>query len=197
MTRAVVMDRLMRWCHLPGESLVALVLGLGCNVPGILATRHIPNHNDKVVTALMMPFMSCGARLTIFAVFSSVFFPQHAAGVLFILYLLGISIAVLTGILARSTGLQATNAETYLLELPAYQWPSLAIGLRQAYQRVAICHECVYTIIPVCCILAPAIIDIGVTSADTRRSVSLLRLARVLGCFAPMATADHWHSLSL
>ena len=199
MTRAaVVMDRLMRWCHLPGESLVALVLGLGCNVPGILATRHIPNHNDKVVTALMMPFMSCGARLTIFAVFSSVFFPQHAAGVLFILYLLGISIAVLTGILARSTGLvQATNAETYLLELPAYQWPSLAIGLRQAYQRSQRFVMNAFTIIlPVCCILALCNhIDIQGNFLQIPGDQSIIAsIGKSLGVlFAPIGlTADHW-----
>ncbi|MAV28672.1 MAG: ferrous iron transport protein B [Legionellales bacterium] len=157
MTRAaVVMDRLMRKCHLPGESLVALVLGLGCNVPGILATRHIPNHNDKVVTALMMPFMSCGARLTIFAVFSSVFFPQQAAGVLFMLYVLGISVAIMTGILARYSGLiQTQAAETYLLDLPSYQWPSMRVGLRQAYVRSRRFVTSAFTIIlPVCVGLA-------------------------------------------
>ena len=135
MTRAaVVMDRLMRYCNLPGESLVALVLGLGCNVPGILATRHIPNHGDKVVTALMMPFMSCGARLTIFAVFSSVFFPHQAASVLMFLYVLG-TVAVFTGIIARYIGgFEKSEAETYLLELPAYQWPA-PVAIQQAYNR--------------------------------------------------------------
>lgn len=157
MTRAaVVMDRIMRALNLPGESMVALVLGLGCNVPGILATRHIPRKSDKIVTALMMPFMSCGARLTIFAVFASVFFPQRAASVLFFLYVLGISIAFVTGLLARYAGLvKERGSDGYLLEIPAYQWPSLSMGLQQAWRRSQrFVWRALGVIMPVCLVLA-------------------------------------------
>ena len=157
MTRAaIVMDRIMRQLDLPGESMVALVLGLGCNVPGILATRHIPKKSDKIVTALMMPFMSCGARLTIFAVFASVFFPRQAASVLFSLYVLGISIAFLTGLIARYCGLtQRHSHENYLLEIPGYQWPSWSMGIKQAYQRTQrFVWRALGVIMPVCIALA-------------------------------------------
>ena len=157
MTRAaVVMDRVMRQLDLPGESMVALVLGLGCNVPGILATRHIPKQTDKIVTALMMPFMSCGARLTIFAVFSSVFFPHQAASVLFFLYVLGIMVAFITGLLARYCGLTESQEQAhYLLEIPGYQWPSWSMGIQQAYQRSRrFVWRALGVIVPVCIVLA-------------------------------------------
>ena len=157
MTRAaIVMDRLMRYLDLPGESMVALVLGLGCNVPGILATRHIPSKGDKIITALMMPFMSCGARLSIFAVFSSVFFPEKAAQVLFFLYVLGVGVAFGTGLLIKYTGLVGEKkAQTYLLELPQYQWPSMTMALKQAVRRSQrFVWRALGVIMPVCVVLA-------------------------------------------
>lgn len=157
MTRAaIVMDRVMRYLDLPGESMVALILGLGCNVPGVLATRHIPEKSDKVVTALMMPFMSCGARLSIFAVFASVFFPDRAARVLFFLYTLGMGVALLTGWLAKMFDIAGKRrSETYLLEIPQYQIPSLRMAWRQAALRSRrFVWRALGVILPVCMVLA-------------------------------------------
>ena len=199
MTRAaIVMDRIMRQLDLPGESMVALVLGLGCNVPGILATRHIPKKTDKIVTALMMPFMSCGARLTIFAVFASVFFPKQAAAVLFFLYVLGIFIAFMTGLIARFFGLtQRHTCENYLLEIPGYQWPSWSMGVQQAYQRT---HRFVWralgVIMPVCITLALCnhIADTGELLVQPGNRSILAWFGKSLSVlFYPIGlSAEHW-----
>ena len=157
MTRAaLVIDRLMRFLDLPGESMVALVLGLGCNVPGVLATRHIPKEADRILTTMMMPFMSCSARLTIFAVFVSAFFQKHAAGVLCFLYLLGFCVACLTGVLLRWVGwIPSPTEDTHLLQLPDYQTPGFTKALwaagRRSWQFIT---RALQVIFPVCVILA-------------------------------------------
>ncbi len=157
MTRAaLVIDRLMRVLDLPGESMVALVLGLGCNVPGILATRHIPKEADRILTTMMMPFMSCSARLTIFAVFASVFFANHAASLMCFLYMVGFAVACLTGVLLRWTGwIPKPTEDTHLLQLPAYQYPTLHRALRGAWRRSwQFFSRALQVILPVCVVLA-------------------------------------------
>jgi ferrous iron transport protein B len=199
MTRAaIVMDRLMKWLYLPGEAMVALVLGLGCNVPGILATRHIPKKSDKIITALMMPFMSCGARLTIFAVFSAVFFPNHAAQTLFFLYVLGIFMALITGLTFRYFGVvEKREQEHYLLEIPGFQYPSLRLAWRHALQRSQrFVSRALVMILPVCIVLA-MLNHVSITGEVglAGRSDSLLAvLGRCLSVvFYPMGLdGQHW-----
>lgn len=157
MTRAaLVIDRMMRILDLPGESLVALVLGVGCNVPGILATRHIPKEADRILTTMMMPFMSCSARLTIFAVFASIFFPNNAASVLCFLYILGFCVACLTGVMLRWSGIiPSPKEETYLLQLPEYQSPGFFKAMKMAYGRSwQFMSRALQVILPVCVGLA-------------------------------------------
>lgn len=199
MTRAaIVMDRLMKWLYLPGEAMVALVLGLGCNVPGILATRHIPKKSDKIITALMMPFMSCGARLTIFAVFASVFFPNQAAQTLFFLYVLGIAMALMTGLAFRYLGVvEKREQEHYLLEIPGFQYPSLRLAWRHAFQRSRrFVSRALVMILPVCMVLA-LLNHMSITGAvvDAGRSDSLLAVfGQALSIvFYPLGLqAEHW-----
>ncbi len=157
MTRAaLVIDRLMRVLDLPGESMVALVLGLGCNVPGILATRHIPKEADRILTTMMMPFMSCSARLTIFAVFASVFFAEHAASLLCFLYMVGFAVACLTGVMLRWLGwIPEPTEDTHLLQLPAYQYPLLTRAVKVAWRRSwQFFQRALQVILPVCVLLA-------------------------------------------
>ncbi|MEC8978419.1 MAG: ferrous iron transport protein B [Pseudomonadota bacterium] len=153
---AVIMDRMMRTLGLPGESFVALILGFGCNVPGILATKHIKKQQDKVATALMMPFMSCSARLTIFAVFSAAFFAKDAAVILFFLYTIGIIVACITGLLVKVFYKNKERENTtYLLELPCYQMPKLQQALTQGLRRSSrFVRKAIKPIILVCTVLA-------------------------------------------
>ncbi|WP_038934073.1 nucleoside recognition domain-containing protein, partial [Yersinia pestis] len=95
---AFVMDRLMQALGLPGKSFVPLIVGFGCNVPSIMGARTLDAQRERLITIMMAPFMSCGARLAIFAVFAAAFFGQDGASIVFSLYLLGIAVAILTGL---------------------------------------------------------------------------------------------------
>ncbi|HQN40867.1 MAG TPA: Fe(2+) transporter permease subunit FeoB [Pseudomonadales bacterium] len=121
---AFVMDRLMNRIGLPGKAFVPLIIGFGCNVPAIMATRTLESHRERILTSMMAPFMSCGARLSVYALFAAAFFPVGGANVVFSLYLLGILIAVLTALLLKNSLLKG-EADAYLLELPAYHLPTL------------------------------------------------------------------------
>lgn len=121
---AFVMDRFMRMIGLPGKSFVPMIVGFGCNVPAIMATRTLENQRDRILTNLMNPFMSCGARLPVYALFAAAFFPVGGQNLVFGLYLLGIAVAVLTGLIMRHTLFKGESAP-FIMELPAYHLPTL------------------------------------------------------------------------
>ena len=121
---AFVMDRCMRMIGLPGKSFVPMIVGFGCNVPAIMATRTLENQRDRILTNLMNPFMSCGARLPVYALFAAAFFPVGGQNLVFGLYLLGIIIAVLTGLIMRHTLFKGESAP-FIMELPAYHMPTV------------------------------------------------------------------------
>ena len=121
---AFVMDRFMRMIGLPGKSFVPMIVGFGCNVPAIMATRTLENQRDRILTNLMNPFMSCGARLPVYALFAAAFFPVGGQNLVFGLYLLGIVVAVITGLIMRHTLFKGESAP-FIMELPAYHLPTL------------------------------------------------------------------------
>jgi ferrous iron transport protein B len=121
---AFVMDRFMLMIGLPGKSFVPMIIGFGCNVPAIMATRTLDNQSDRILTNLMNPFMSCGARLPVYALFAAAFFPVGGQNLVFGLYLLGIAVAVLTGLIMRYT-LFKGDATPFIMELPTYHMPTL------------------------------------------------------------------------
>lgn len=132
---AFVMDRLMQWLGLPGKSFVPLITGFGCNVPAVMGTRSLDSPRERLMTILMAPFMSCGARLAIFAVFSSVFFGHHSALAVFALYLTGIVVAIMTGLLLKYTLLRG-EARPFIMELPLYHLPHMKSLMLQSWQRL-------------------------------------------------------------
>ena len=119
---AFLMDRLLRRIGLPGKAFIPLLVGFGCTVPALLATRTLEARRDRVLTMLLTPLMSCGARLPVYTVFAVAFFPQHGNRIVFALYAIGILLAVLSGLLLHRTILRGTAAP-YVLELPPYQLP--------------------------------------------------------------------------
>ena len=119
---AFVIDRLMRAIGLPGKSFVPMIVGFGCNVPAIMGMRTLENKRDRILAVMMSPFMSCGARLAIFTVFVAAFFPTGGQNIVFLLYVIGISMAVLTGLMLKKTLLKGEVAPL-ILEMPEYQWP--------------------------------------------------------------------------
>ncbi|MFO7444728.1 MAG: ferrous iron transport protein B [Ignavibacteriaceae bacterium] len=121
---AFVMDKAMHGIGLHGKSFIPLLLGFGCNVPSIYATRTLENKRDKILTSLLVPFMSCGARLPVYVVFIAVFFPKDAGFVLWSLYTLGILVAVLTGLLLKKTIFRG-ESPMFIMELPPYRMPTM------------------------------------------------------------------------
>jgi len=132
---AFVMDRFMRFIGLPGKSFVPLIVGFGCNVPAIMATRTLEHQRDRILTMLMVPFMSCGARLPVYALFAAAFFPVGGQNVVFGLYLIGILLAMLTGLIMKHTLLQG-DASPFIMELPPYHLPTLKGVLLRTWDRL-------------------------------------------------------------
>lgn len=132
---AFVVDRLMRWLGLPGKSFVPLIVGFGCNVPAVMGARTLETERERLMTMLMAPFMSCGARLAIFAVFSGAFFGSAGAGAIFSLYLLGIAAAVLTGLVLKHTLLKG-DSSCVIMELPLWHVPVMRSLLLQTWFRL-------------------------------------------------------------
>lgn len=98
---AFVMDKFMRFVGLPGKAFIPMLVGFGCNVPAIMATRTLENNRDRILTILMNPFMSCGARLPVYVLFATVFFPKNGGLVVFTIYMTGILLAVFSGLLFK------------------------------------------------------------------------------------------------
>jgi ferrous iron transport protein B len=150
---AFVIDKLMAAIGLPGKAFVPLIVGFGCNVPTVMATRTLASPRDRILTVLMAPFMSCGARLTVYTLFVAAFFPQGGALIIFSLYIIGIITAILTAFLLGSTALKAESTPM-ILELPAYHWPHWRTILLTTWQRLKLfLIKAGRFIIPVCMLI--------------------------------------------
>ncbi|MBI1350839.1 MAG: ferrous iron transport protein B [Actinomycetales bacterium] len=134
---AVVTDRLMRAIGLPGRAFLPLIVGFGCNVPAIAATRILPNARHRILTALLVPFTSCSARLTVYVLVASIFFPEHAGTVVFAMYLISIVFVVVIGLLLRGTLWRTMGSEPLVIDLPPYQRPSLRLTLNVMWLRLS------------------------------------------------------------
>ena len=122
---AFVMDSLMSRIGLHGKSFLPLMVGFGCSVPAIYATRTLDNEKDRILTGLLVPFMSCAARLPVYVMFAAIFFPENGGAVVFSLYLLGILTAITLGIILRRTLFQDEEQSAFVMELPPYRLPAV------------------------------------------------------------------------
>lgn len=122
---AFVMDRLMHALGLHGKSFLPMLVGFGCTVPAFYATRTLENEKDRILTGLLVPFMSCGARLPVYVLFAAIFFPRNAGMVVFSMYLIGILTAIALGIILKSTLFKGKEQSTFVMELPPYRMPTL------------------------------------------------------------------------
>jgi ferrous iron transport protein B len=132
---AFVMDRMLRTIGLPGKAFIPMLVGFGCNVPAILAARTLERKRDQILTILLNPFMSCGARLPVYTLFAVIFFPQHRGPVVFGMYLTGVLVAVLSGLLFKKT-LFPGEVSTYVMELPPYHMPPFSVILHDTWTRL-------------------------------------------------------------
>jgi len=121
---AFVMDKFFRKFGLTGKSFIPMLIGSGCSVPGIMATRTLENEKDRKLTILLTPFISCGAKLPIYVMFAAAFFPNNSGMVVFTIYMLGIAVAILSGILLKNTLFKGAVAP-FVMELPPYRIPTL------------------------------------------------------------------------
>ncbi len=132
---AFVVDRLMAGIGLPGSAFVPLIVGFGCNVPAVMASRTLGRNSDRLLTIAMAPFMSCGARLTVYALFAAALFPVNGSNIVFLLYLLGITMAVATGWIFRRQMFPAEVTPSFQ-EMPAYHLPVLRNILITTWYRL-------------------------------------------------------------
>lgn len=151
---AFITDRLMSLIKLPGRAFVSLLIGFGCNVPAIMSTRTLQNQEDRILTAMMTPFMSCTARLALYVVLVQAFFKDNGSQVIFAIYLTGIIAAILTGMILKQFILTG-ESQPLLLELPDYLRPSIKQTLTESYRRIKRFISRTFKFMLVaCCILA-------------------------------------------
>lgn len=132
---AMIVDRAMRAIGLPGKAFVPMLVGFGCGVPAIMGTRTLESTRDRIMSICMIPFMSCGARLPVYTLFAVIFFPHYASTVVFILYLLGIVVAIITGFILKITLLKG-ELTPFIMEMPVYRIPTLSSMLKLTWQRL-------------------------------------------------------------
>lgn len=193
---AFVMDRFLRWVGLPGKAFVPLIVGFGCNVPAIMATRTLEHRRDRLMTIAMAPFMSCGARLPVYVLFAAAFFPHSGQNVVFALYLIGIAVAVLTGLMLKHTLLKG-EATPFILELPPYHLPTIKGVALHAWERLKqFIFRAGRVIVPMVLVinfLNALGIDGSFGHEDSERSVLAAVGRSIAPAFAPMGlTEENW-----
>lgn len=144
---AFVMDRLMHTLGLHGKSFLPMLVGFGCTVPAIYATRTLENKKDRILTGLLVPFMSCGARLPVYVLFAAIFFPRNAGAAVFSMYLLGIVTAILLGIGLKKTLFKSKEQSAFVMELPPYRLPTLRSIWHHTWERTGSFLRKAWTII--------------------------------------------------
>ena len=131
---AFVMDKILRKLGLSGRSFVPMLIGFGCSVPAIMATRTLPSEHDRKMTVMLTPFMSCSAKLPVYALFAAAFFPDYAPLVMISLYLLGMVVGVLVALVLKHTAFKG-DPVPFVMELPNYRLPSAKTTLRLAWDK--------------------------------------------------------------
>jgi ferrous iron transport protein B len=143
---AFVMDKLLRKIGLSGRSFVPMLIGFGCSVPAIMSTRTLPSERDRKMTIVLTPFMSCSAKLPIYGMITMAFFPNNAALVMITLYIMGIAVAILSGLLLKSTIFKGEPVP-FIMELPAYRMPSRKSVLLHMWEKAKDFIQRAFTVI--------------------------------------------------
>jgi len=133
---AFVVDSVMQKIGLPGKAFVPLIVGFGCTVPAVMSARILDSERERITTVMMSPFMSCGARLPVYALFAAAFFPDNGQNLVFLLYLVGIAAAIFTGFLLKATVLSGSSSLN-IMELPHYEMPKVGDLSRRVWQRTS------------------------------------------------------------
>lgn len=190
---AFIADKFMHKLGLHGKSFIPFIIGFGCNVPAIMATRTLENKKDRLLTILINPFMSCSARLPIYVLFVSAFFPAHQGLVIFSLYFLGIIIAIIVGIIFKNTIFKGLSAP-FVMELPPYRIPTIFGTLLHIWQRGKLFIKKAGTIIfaVVVCIWFLGSIPFGVEYGSADSVIGMIG-SFIAPIFKPLGFGD-WQS---
>ncbi len=133
---AFIMDKIMHKIGLHGKSFIPLIMGFGCNVPAIMSTRTIENRTDRILTILINPFMSCSARLPVYILITSAFFPKHGANIIFLIYITGIVLAGIFAVIFRKIFFKKEETP-FVMELPPYRMPTMRVTLKHMWHKGA------------------------------------------------------------
>ncbi|GIU31700.1 ferrous iron transport protein B [Shewanella colwelliana] len=193
---AFVVDGLMRRIGLPGKAFVPMIVGFGCSVPAIMATRTLGSERERIVTGMMAPFMSCSARLPVYALFAAAFFPESGQNLVFLLYIIGIFAAIGTGLLLRSTLLPGSSSAV-VMELPNYEKPKFKTVMARTGKRTKSFIMGAGKTIVIVVTLLNFVNAIGIDGTfgheDSSESVLSVASQKVTPLFAPMGVEqDNW-----
>jgi len=189
---AFVMDKLLRKIGLSGRSIVPMLIGFGCTVPGVMASRTLPSARDRKLTILLTPFMSCTAKLPIYGFFTAAFFPDYTALVVIGLYLFGIFVGVLTALISKGTAFKG-EAVPFVMELPSYRMPGTKNVLRLLWDKAKDFLQRAFTVIFLASIIVWFLqnFDFGLNIVENPQSSILASLAGwVAPVFAPLGFGD-------
>ena len=189
---AFVMDKLLRRIGLSGRSIVPMLIGFGCTVPGVMASRTLPSERDRKMTILLTPFMSCSAKLPIYSLFAAAFFPEHAALVMVSLYFLGIAVGILMAILLKSSVFKG-EAVPFVMELPNYRLPGLKNVVQLLWEKARDFLQRAFTVIFVATIIIWFLqsFDLWLSlTADPQQSILAWLASGIAPLFAPLGFAD-------
>ncbi|WP_423405918.1 ferrous iron transport protein B [Faecalibacterium prausnitzii] len=189
---AFVMDKLLRRIGLSGRSIVPMLIGFGCTVPGVMASRTLPSERDRKMTILLTPFMSCSAKLPIYSLFAVTFFPDHAALVMVGLYFLGIAVGILAAFALKGT-LFRGEAVPFVMELPNYRLPGLKNVAQLLWEKARDFLQKAFTVIFAATIVIWFLqnFDLQLSlTADPQESILAFVASGIAPLFAPLGFAD-------
>ena len=189
---AFVMDKLLRRIGLSGRSIVPMLIGFGCTVPGVMASRTLPSERDRKMTILLTPFMSCSAKLPIYSLFAAAFFPEHAALVMVSLYFLGIAVGILMAILLKGTVFKG-EAVPFVMELPNYRLPGLKNVVQLLWEKARDFLQRAFTVIFAATIIIWFLqsFDLRLSlTTDPQQSILAWLASGIAPLFAPLGFAD-------
>lgn len=196
---AFVMDRLMHTLGLHGKSFLPMLVGFGCTVPAMYATRTLENKKDRILTGLLVPFMSCGARLPVYILFATIFFPKNSGLVVFSMYVLGIVVAIVLGVVLKNTLFKDKEQSAFVMELPPYRLPTFRGIWVHTWERTGAFVRKAWTIIMAASIVLWLLMSIPVggkgtfAKADISDSLFAVTTNAIAPLFRPLGF-DSWEA---
>ncbi|HCH28789.1 MAG TPA: ferrous iron transport protein B, partial [Ruminococcaceae bacterium] len=190
---AFIMDKLLRKIGLSGRSIVPMLIGFGCTVPGVMASRTLPSARDRKMTVMLTPFMSCSAKLPVYAFLSAAFFPKYAGFVMIGLYLLGILVGIITALISKQWVFKG-EAVPFVMELPNYRLPTFKNVMQLLWEKAKDFLQRAFTVILIAAIVVWGLqrFDFGFNSVSNANNSILATVARkVAPVFAPLGL-DNW-----